>query len=125
MRDWQELGKRFDPYSNPMCDTGTPIKPGDMLGHARIAVMAIEPANRDVQPDAPVQAIAVPDSTPPALVNQRAGPATGTAKRFAFRAFSKYHEQGAIRLLAEGIDNMAFPKRDRRHSIEHGGGLVD
>jgi hypothetical protein len=49
----------------------------------------------------------------------------GAAQCFVFRAFSEYDEQGAVRLFADGIDNIAFPKRDRRHSIEHGGGLVD
>jgi hypothetical protein len=108
-----------------MRDTRTSIEPRNVLGYARVAMVAIEPPDRHVQPDTPVKAIAIPDSTPPALVNQGTGLMAGATQRFAFRAFRQYDEQGTVRLFSDSIDNMAFPKRNRRHSIEHGGGLVD
>ena len=108
-----------------MRDTGAPIEPRNVLGDARVAMVAIEPPDRHVHPDTPVQAIAIPDSTPSALVNQGTGLMAGATQRFTFRAFRQYDEQGTVRLFADSIDNMAFPKRNRRHSIEHGGGLVD
>jgi hypothetical protein len=125
MGNRQELRKRFDPQADAMRDTRTPIEPRNVLGYARVAMVAIEPPDRYIQPYTPVKAIAIPDSTPPALVNQETGLMAGATQRFAIRAFCQYDEQGTVRLFADGIDNMAFPKRNRRHSIEHGGGLVD
>jgi hypothetical protein len=108
-----------------MRDTRAPIEPRNVLGHASVAMVAIEPPDRHVQPHTPVKTITIPDSTPSALVNQGTGLMAGATQRFTFRAFSQYDKQGTVRLFANSIDNMAFPKLNRRHSIEHGGGLVD
>jgi len=125
MGNRQELRERFNPQPDAMCDTRTPIEPHDVLGYARIAMMAIQPSNRDVKPDTPVQAITVPDTTSSPLMNQGAGLTAGTTERFTLRAFCQHDKQGSIRFLSDRIDTMAFPKRDGRHSIEHGGGLAD
>jgi hypothetical protein len=125
MGERQELRKRFNPQPDAMRYTRTPIQPRNVLCYTRIAMMAIEPSDRHVKPDTPVKAIAISDSTSPAFMNQGTGLMAGATQRFAFRAFLQYDEQGPVWLFADGIDNMAFPKRDGRHSIEHGGGLVD
>ena len=77
-------------------------------------------AGRNVNPDPPVQAITIPDSTPSLRVNRDTRVVAGSAKSFTFWACRQDDERGAVRLFADGIDNMAFPKRDRRQGIKHG-----
>jgi hypothetical protein len=58
-------------------------------------------------------------------MHQDAGLAAGAAQGLACRTFGENDKQGPVFLFLDGVDNMAFPKLERRHSIEHGGGLVD
>jgi hypothetical protein len=121
----EQLRQRFDPQANTMYDACTSIKPDDVLGNASIAVMAVQAPDRYIEPDPPVQEVTVADPAPSPLMHQGAGLPAGAAPSFACRTVGENDQQGAVFLFLDGVDNMAFPKRDRRHSIEHGGGLVD
>ncbi|STQ92843.1 Uncharacterised protein [Janthinobacterium lividum] len=73
MGNGEQLRQRLDPEAYAVCDTRASIKPGNMLGDARIAVMTIQSPYWHVEPDTLVQHVAVAYLAPSALMHQRAG----------------------------------------------------
>lgn len=66
----KQLRQRLDPQANTMRNAGPPIKPDDVLGNAGITVMAVQSPDRHIEPDTPVQNVAIAHPAPSALMHQ-------------------------------------------------------
>jgi hypothetical protein len=73
MGNGKQLRLRLDPKAHAVCDTCAPVKPGNVLGDPYIGVVAVQPPNWHIEPDAFVENVAIPHLASAALMHQGAG----------------------------------------------------
>ena len=86
----QELGQGFDPDSNSVGNAASPVQPGDVFHDPSAAVVAVHSPDRDIQPDATVEAVALPHSAATAFMHQHAGRSAGAAPRSHVGRFGEF-----------------------------------
>jgi hypothetical protein len=76
--DGKDLNQSLDPSLQSPGESFTRLNPAELFSISATTVMAVHPMYRNIQPDATVQEISIPDTPPDSFVNQGAIAVTST-----------------------------------------------
>ena len=79
--DGKDLNQSLDPSLQSPGESFTRLNPAELFSISATTVMAVHPMYRNIQPDATVQKISIPDTPPDSFVNQGAIAVTSTTPR--------------------------------------------